>query len=338
MRIGGLVIADHEPVAVMAETASSHEGRLDLALSMLTAAVDAGADLVKFQLLRGDDLLTPDHPKYPAFQIIQMPAVAWKAIAAEGRRLGAHLVAEVFDESSVALALELDFVAIKIHSTDLANPRMLDRVGASGRPLFLSTGGATFAEVEWALARVRAAGARDIVLLHGFQSFPTRLEDSNLRQIPALRERFGLPVGYADHVDANTDMAMQLPLIAVGAGAQIIEKHLTLDRALKGRDHYSALNPEELRRLVALVRDASHARGRDDDSLSPAELAYRSLMKKTTVARRPLSAGQVLTDADLAFKRAPTAGLAPSDAGSWVGRRLSRAVAQDAVLVEEDFA
>lgn len=320
---------------MMAETASSHEGRAELALSLLHAAVSAGADLIKFQLLRGDDLLTPDHPKYGAFQQIQMEPAAWREIASEGARLGARLVAEVFDEASLDLASTLPFVALKIHSTDLGNPRMLDAVAGDGRPVFVSTGGATFDEVGIALDRLDR-GRGGTVLLHGFQSFPTRLEDSNLRQIGVLRQRFGRPVGYADHVDGDSSMAMLLPIMALGAGARVLEKHLTLDRRLKGRDYYSALNPDEFARLVALMHDADVALGRADDTLSGAELEYRALMKKTTVARQNLPVGHVLSDMDLAFRRAPLTGVAPMDAPTLVGRRLSRPLAANAVVTPAD--
>ena len=306
----------------MAETASSHEGDPALAVQLLRAAVAAGADLVKFQLLRGDMLLTPDHPKYGAFQQIQMPDSAWVGIADAAADLNARLVAEVFDEPSLALAVRLRFPALKIHSTDLSNPRMLEGAAASGLPIFVSTGGATCAEIAAALGHLDAHGARQVVLLHGFQAFPTRLVDSNLRQLWMLRSRFGRVVGYADHVDAETELAFVLPAMALGAGARVVEKHITLDRAKRGRDYFSALNPPEFTRLVTLLRDADLALGRADDTLSPPELAYRALMKKTVVAAAPLAPGVTLEPGHLAFKRAPMTGFSPMEAASLLGRRI----------------
>ena len=338
VRIADLEVGDDRPVAIIAETASSHEGDPALALHLLQAAHAAGADFVKFQLLRGDALLTPDHPYYPAFQIIQLPPDAWERVAAEGARIGARLIAEVFDEESLALATRLPFVALKIHSTDLSNPRMLDGAAASRLPVFVSSGGATFAEVEAAVARLQARGAAGTVLLHGFQSRPTRIEDSNLRQIAALRGRFGLHVGYADHVDADSELAFVLPAMAVGAGARVVEKHITHDRTLKGRDYFSALNPAEFERLVNLLRAADPAMGRSDDTLSAAELDYRLLMKKSIVTARPLDAGARVGEADLHFKRAPVAGLAPLEASRVVGRTIVRPLAAHAVVTEEDLS
>jgi sialic acid synthase SpsE len=213
---------------------------------------------------------------------------------------------------------------------------MLDAVAADGRPVFVSTGGSTFAEVALAIDRLTRGRTAGLVLLHGFQSFPTRIEDSNLRQIAALRARFGIPVGYADHVDGESPMAMALPLMALAAGARVIEKHITLDRRLKGRDYFSALNPDEFARLVTLVREADMALGRSDDTLSKAEIEYRRLMKKTTVARRELKTGHVIADEDLVFRRAPREGVTPIEAASLVGRRVGRPVAANDVLTRED--
>ena len=244
----------------------------------------------------------------------------------------------MFDEASFRLAERLPFAAYKVHSTDLANPRMLDAVGGSGKAVFVSTGGTTFAEVEAALTRLRAAGARNLVLLHGFQSFPTRIDDSNLRQIGALRARFGLPVGYADHVDGGSPMAFHLPLMALAAGARVIEKHVTPDRSHKGRDYYSALNPDELATLAALIKEADSALGRGDDALSKAELDYRALMKKAAVAARPVAAGTRLAPEHLAFKRAPRPGLSPVDALACCGRTVAVALNENDVITDAHFA
>ncbi len=331
-------LGEQSAVFIIAETASSHEGTPEIALQLLHAAARTGADAVKFQLLQGDALLTPDHPKYQSFQQIQMPDAAWKEIFSEAHRLGVSIIAEVFDEASFFLASTLDPFAYKIHSTDLSNPRMLRIVAETGKRLLLSSGGATYEELDTAMSCLQKNGCGEIILLHGFQSFPTKLEDSNLRQIEALHRRYGLVIGYADHVDADSAMAFTLPAMALAAGARVIEKHLTLDRSQQGRDYFSALNPDEFQRFVSFIKEGDVALGRQDDQLSPAEIDYRKLMKKSIVAAMPLDEGDILSEESLAFKRNPSVGLPPTKASALIGTRLVRRKEANALINLEDVA
>ena len=331
----------HARPYIIAEIASAHEGNPDLAERLYRLAAETGADAVKFQIFRRDALLCHHHPKYASFGEIEMSAAAWRRLLQVAAELPPDLMVEVFDEESLALAEESGAVAAyKVPTSDLGNLPFLQRLAATGKPLHLGVGGAMLDEIDAAVACLRQAGAGErLVLMHGIQSFPTRLEDSHLAWIPSLLRRYGVPVGYADHVDAEErEWARLLPAMAVAVGARVIEKHLTDDRSRKGRDYYSSLEPAEFRSFVALLRQLPVALGGGDGVLGDAGTAYRYLMKRQAVAARPIGAGAPLQAGDVVFKRTGRAGLAPLEMTQLYGRAVGRDIAADEPITREDLA
>ncbi|MGB8276142.1 MAG: N-acetylneuraminate synthase family protein [Alphaproteobacteria bacterium] len=324
---------------IIAEIASAHEGDPEFARRLWRLACATGADAVKFQIFRRAALMSRVHPKYESFGQIEIAPEDWRAILKEAGQGPAEIVAEIYDEDSLALAQESGVVAAyKIPTSDIGNRALVRAAVATGRRLFLAVGGAREDEIAEAVSWLSDAKAQ-AVLLHGFQAYPTRIEDTHLARLPALRERYGLAVGYADHVDAeDRELARLVPAMAIAAGASAIEKHITEDRARKGRDHYSALDPAEFADFVALIRRIEQAMGSADPALGEAEVRYRNEMKKQAVAARALSVGARLGRGDVAFKRIGGPGLAPDGLEPLLGRALRAAKQPDDPLQAEDFS
>lgn len=298
-------------VLVIAEIANAHEGDFARAEALVDAAEGSGAEAVKFQVFTAQELVVATHPRRAHFARLEFAPEQWASLVERARAANLRVFADVFGLHSGRLMHDLGVDGFKIHSSDVPNTPLLEYVAGCGRTVLLSAGGSTAAEIRTALRTLRAGSAAPLILMHGFQSFPTRLEDTDLRRIPALRQTFGLPVGFMDHVDAEDEAALFLPLMAIACGAVVIEKHITLDRSLRGIDYYSSLNPPEFARLVALVRRLEAALGSGELALLPAEAEYRHTMKKSLVAAREIPAGTPLTAGDVTYRRTGTGGTSP---------------------------
>lgn len=291
---------------VIAEMANAHEGSLMAARAIIEGAASAGADAIKFQKFTGDELLVSYHSRYDHFKKLELPDAAWSELVDFARTHGLYTLADVFGSESAALMHRLGIDGFKIHSSDMINHSLLRQVAAYGKAIFLNSGGTRQIEILDAVRTIREAGNDRIILLHGFQSYPTRLADTNLQRIRSLADRFGCPVGFADHVAGDSEWAFMLPIMAVGAGATVIEKHVTLNRTRKGIDYYSSLEPDELGRLVGLLQQAWVAVGRGEYEMSEAELTYLHEVKKLLVAATDLPAGAPIQESMVTYKRVPT--------------------------------
>ena len=299
------VIQYGETPFVIAEMANAHEGSADTARAIVAAAAEAGADAIKFQKFTAGELLVPYHPRYEHFRKLEMADSVWSKLVSLARACGLYVIADVFGLESAQLMRRLEVDGYKIHSSDTANLELISHVASFGNPVFLSCGGVRQLEIIEAVQAIRRAGNEQIVLLHGFQNYPTRIEDTQLKRLFTLADQFGLPVGYADHVAADSEWAILLPVMAVAAGARVIEKHVTLDRSRKGIDYFSSAETQELARLVQLLREAGKSRGGTYE-FTEGELRYLEEVKKLMVASRDLPAGTVVEPSMLTFKRAPS--------------------------------
>jgi N,N'-diacetyllegionaminate synthase len=294
-----------------------------------------GADGIKFQVFRADLLVVGRHPKRRDFEAIELPEQAWRRILREAGRSGLTLFVEAFDPPSLALALEEGADALKIHTTDMENPDFIRAVGAAGRPALLATGGVPPSALLEALDLV---GACPVGLLHGLQSFPTPIEEIRFRDLAALKERYQVPVGFLDHTDGASAFALVAPALAAVLGADLVEKHFTLDRSEKGFDYESSLGPEDFYRMVDLLRQAERSWGDGAAGDSEAAERYHRTMGRAIVAAGLIPRGSVVTAGMLAFKRVdPRSGpaLPPRAQDRIIGRRTARPVQADEVLSED---
>jgi N,N'-diacetyllegionaminate synthase len=297
------------PVFIIAEMAQSYEGSFEYARALVLAAADSGAQAVKFQIFDADELAVPGYKYYDLYKKLELPVRDWKALRDLAHSRGMQFMSDVFGLTSARmLAEEVKLDAFKVHAADIMNLPLIEYLARQGKRMYLSTGGSSEEELSHAIRIIRAAGNYDICLLHGYQASPTPIEESPLQRMETFRRRFDVLVGCQDHVDAEDDLAVYWPLVAVAAGADVIEKHLTLNRADKKEDYISALHVDEFARMVRLVRRTEAGLGANDWNVTPMEQAYRQEMTKRVVAARPLRVGQRLTAGDLTLKRHYQAG------------------------------
>lgn len=340
--IGDRSVGGGHPCFVIAEIGVNHNGDLELAHALIDAAVSAGADAVKFQtfvpeLLAARGAPKAEYQKLRDSEVDQIAMLAKLALSEDAHReLQAHAVAagivflsSPFDDHSVELLRRLDVPAYKIPSGEVVNLPMLRRIASIGRPILMSTGMCTLDEVA---AAVDAVAGAPLALFHCVSSYPAAPQDCNLRAIATLRERFGVPVGWSDHAEG-----VSIAVAAVALGAQMIEKHITLDRALPGPDHAASLEPGELAAMVRSIRAVEDALGDGVKAPTAGELAIARVARKSLHWRCTRDAGHAIGADDLVALR-PGSGLSPALAEALLGRRLSRAVAAGAMVSAEDLA
>src|SRR2546423_383139 len=332
MVIGDRVIGSGAPCFVIAEAGVNHNGDLDLAQQLVDAAADAGADAVKFQTFRAAGVVAEDAPsaayqrvgddrdtaQYDLLRRLELDEDAHVALLEHAGRRGIVFCSTPFDLPSVDLLERLGVPFFKIASGDLTYTQLLRCVAAKHRPIVLSTGMADIDEVAAAVDTLTAAGAPDVALLHCVSEYPAPIEDANLRAIPAMAERFGLPVGLSDHTPGVT-----VAIAAVAVGAAIIEKHFTLDRALPGPDHRASLEPSDFAQLVREIREVEGAMGTGKKQAAPSELANRDIVRRSVFAAVEVGEGAPITHEMLECKR-PGDGIPASDIDRVVGRRARR--------------
>lgn len=336
VRIGGRVVGGEAPVLVIAEAGVNHNGDVRLAHRLIDAAVAAGADAVKFQAFVTEELITPDAPKavyqvhttgqpgsqYGMLKSLELTGEEQASLKAHCDDAGILYLCAPYENASVDMLDRLQVAAFKIASTDTTNIPFLRHVASKGRPVLLSTGMSTLAEVEQAVASLRSAGLGGrIVLLHCTSEYPAPIVEANLRAIVTLRQAFVCPVGFSDHTPGIGASPW-----AVALGACVVEKHMTLDRGMAGPDHRVSLEPAEVATLVRTVREVEASLGDGVKRPMPSELGNKPVMQKSLVARRAIQAGEKI-GVDALTCRRPATGLAPSCFDLVVGRVAARAIA-----------
>ena len=336
VKVGDHQIGDGANCFVLGEVASAHQGEPAEALELARSAQRAGADGIKFQLFAAEELIAPNDSRFPTFRQIEITPQEWERILDEAQEMGLPVFADIFDRPSLKIGEKGGVAAYKIHSTDMENPDFIRAVAATGKPVLLSTGGSGLGTVEAAIESTTGEGNREIVLLHGVQNFPTQVGDSHLRHIRTLKERFGLPVGFLDHVDGGSPMAKLLPALAVAFGADLVEKHITRDRQAKGFDYESSLEPGPFGEMVDLIRQSEKAEGDEEMTLGESAHRYHQLMRRAVVSREALQKGEPLRAEQLALVRNEK-GVAPSGVPRLLGRRPRRDIPAWEPLTEELF-
>jgi sialic acid synthase len=340
--IAGRLLAAGQPSLVVAELGQNHNGSLQLAEELIDAAAWTGADAIKLVKRDLESELSREararryesrHAFGPTYgehrQALELSPEEHATLARRARRHGLIYIATACDSPSARLLEELNVDALKIASRDLNNLPLVRDVAGGRKPLILSTGMADLAEVDAAVNVAREAGC-PFALLQCTSLYPTPASDVHLRSMATLAARYGVPVGLSDHTTG-----ILLAPVAVALGAVIIEKHLTLDRNLKGTDHACSLEPDEFRQLVSNVREVESALGRADKPVAEGVASVRVKLGRSLVTRVPLAAGTRIEEPMLALK-CPGDGLSWLDRQHIVGRRLKRDLAADEKLTVED--
>lgn len=327
-------------VFIIAEAGVNHNGSLDLAVRLVEAAKESGADAVKFQTFRADALATASAHKaayqerttsnsetqFQMLQRLELNAEAHKLLIHECGRLGIQFLSSPFDIESADLLDEMKLPLYKIPSGEITNLPYIRHIARKEKPVILSTGMSTLGEVEEAVKTLRDFGTSEITLLHCVTEYPAPFGEINLRAMHTLRTAFDLPVGYSDH-SPGTEIA----IAAVALGAVVIEKHFTLDRNLPGPDHAASLEPAELKQMVAAIRHVETAMGNGIKTPASCEIPNISVARKSLVVSRQLAAGHKLRPGDINIKR-PGNGIPPRQEEDVIGRTLRCDVEKDELL------
>lgn len=346
IKIESKTIGAGSGVFVVAEAGVNHNGRLDLALKLVDAAADAGADAVKFQTFRAEQVVigTGEMAEYQKKNIGKVESQlemlkrlefneGWypKVIAHSKKRGIIIFSAPHGNFASVDLLQKMKMPAFKFGSGDLTNLPLLQYAAKFKKPMIISTGMATLAEVKRAVNAIKRAGNNKIVVLHCTTSYPCPPEKVNLRSMQTILKKTGALVGYSDHT-----VNAQASLMAATLGACMIEKHFTLDRNLPGPDHRASMEPEELKHMVQAIKSVNLILGSDSKNPTQDEVALRKIGRKSLVSLADIKRGEKLTILNIGIKR-PGTGLEPSYFFKLLGLRAQKNIKADRLIKRSDF-
>lgn len=288
---------------IIAEIANTHTGSFKKLEKIVSQTIQTKTDAIKFQFFNTSDLLVPNHPEYDLFKRLEFSNLQWKKIFDHLKKYKIKICVDVFSINKAKFANKLGTDIFKIHSSDISNIDLLKYLARTNKPIILSCSGCNINEIDNAIHILKNNGKSQIILMHGFQGFPTKISDINLDRIKTFQTLYDLPIGYSDHVSGDSEYNIYLPLIALGMGAHIIEKHITLERRLKEEDYESSINPDEFKKFVKIIRDSMSSKGNPSLEISGSELNYRKRMKKIPVSKHNLTQNYHIKYSDIVLKR-----------------------------------
>jgi sialic acid synthase SpsE len=322
----------------------SHDGSIENAKKIIKALADAHGDAISMHITHMEDYMTKTYLGnkgitvsggetrsniYDYLAKINLSERDWVELYSYAKNLDLLTCAQCNDLQSLIFSKKLKPDMYVIPAACFAEGDFLKAIAKTKKPIILRIGGATKEEIKAAISLLKKAGNKRILLLHGIQMYPTRVEDTQIRLIPTIKKMFLLPTGMADHIDADLEFALIAPQLAVALGANLIEKHITYDRSKKGEDFESALNPDEFKKLVEEIRCAEQALGSPlIRSLSDAEIKYRDVVRKKTVAAFDIKKNQVIKKNMITFKRADE-GIRPDESKKIMGKKAKYDIKKD---------
>lgn len=324
-------------ILIIAEAGVNHNGSLAMAKQLAGVAKAAGADIVKFQTAKPELVISrfAEKAEYQKAETgeaesqlemckrIHLTFDEHAQLKEYCDSIGIAYLSTPFDLDSIDFLQQLGTPMWKVPSGEITNLPYLEKIAATKKPVFLSTGMSMISEIEDALTILEDGGAGPITLLHCNTEYPTPIEDANLLAMQDLREQFGLPVGYSDHT-----AGIEADIAAAALGAVVIEKHFTLDKALPGPDHKASLSPEELTAMVAAVRKTELALGDGRKHVTESEAKNKPIARKSILAKRDIKKGETFTPENLTVKR-PGDGISPMRWYDVLGKTAKRDFAED---------
>lgn len=325
---------------IIAEAGDNHNGSRELAFRLIDKAVEAGADCVKFQTFVTEEVISKraekaeyqkaatgsDESQYQMVKKLELSFEQFRELQKYAEERDITFISTPFDIPSVEFLDSINIPCFKIPSGEITNLPYLIKIAETGRDVIMSTGMAELNEIECAINILREHGSGDISLLHCNTEYPTPYEDVNLRAMLTLKEKFGVRVGYSDHTQG-----IEVPIAAVALGAEIIEKHFTLDHNMEGPDHKASLEPDELKQMVDGIRKTEKTLGNGIKTASPSEKKNIQIARKSIVARRDIKKGEILTEENLAVKR-PGNGISPMRWYEVIGTKAIRDFSEDEMI------
>lgn len=336
-----------KPVLIIAEAGVNHNGDIELAKKLVDVAAEAGADIVKFQTFKTENLVSKD-AKMARYQVsntqkedsqfnmlkkLELSSSDHDILIAHCKEKNIRFLSTAFDLESLDQLSDLGIQLFKVPSGEITNYPFLKKIGLKNREVILSTGMSSMLEIKEAIDLLVASGTKlnNITVLHCNTEYPTPMEDVNLQAMNTIKKEFNVNVGYSDHTSG-----VEVAIAAVALGAQVIEKHFTLDKNMNGPDHKASLDPEELRQMVRSIRNIEKAMGSDLKEPSASELKNKSVARKSIHLASDLEKGHILTENDLIMKR-PGDGISPMKINEVLGKKIKHSLSTDSKLKSEDL-
>jgi len=327
---------------IIAEAGVNHNGIIDLAKQMIDVAAEAGSDAVKFQTFKTENLVSKNAPKadyqkvstdnsesqFEMIKKLELDENGHKILFAYCLEKNIQFLSSPFDLASIDLLNKLGMEVFKIPSGEITNLPYLRKIGGLNKKVIMSTGMADLKEVEDALDVLTNVGTelKNITVLHCNTEYPTPMEDVNLRAMITIAQAFGVCVGYSDHT-----LGIETSIAAVALGAQVIEKHFTLDKNMEGPDHKASLEPDKLKNMVHAIRNIENALGNGIKKASPSELKNKPVVRKSIVAACDIQKGEIFTEKNIIVKR-PGTGISPMRWDEIVGKPSTKDYREDDLI------
>jgi len=329
-------------VFIIAEAGVNHNGSVELAKKLIDVAVDSGADAVKFQTFKAENLVLKNAEKaeyqkkttdalesqFEMIKKLELDTVAHKELINYCQENNIMFLSTPFDHDSIDLLSSLGLQIFKIPSGEITNLPYLRHIGLLKKQVILSTGMSSLNEVGDALDILINAGTvkEDITVLHANTMYPTPMEDVNLNAMLTIQKKFDVNVGYSDHT-----LGIEVDIAVAAMGATIIEKHFTLDKTMDGPDHKASLEPDELKEMVLAIRNIEKAMGSNEKKKSPSESANIDIARKSIVAIKPIKKNEIFSENNLTVKR-PGTGISPMEWDSLIGKVSEKNYAKDDLI------
>lgn len=316
-------IGDGEPTFVIAEAGINHDGKLAQAKKLVQEAGNAGADAVKFQVFKAEEFCSKNSKYFGLFKALEFTTEEWIEIAELARGVGITFSASVFGENSADILEKIGSPMYKIASGDITYLSLLNYVAMKRTPIVLSTGMATIGDVEAAIQEIYRTGNKKVALLHCVSNYPTKHEEANLRVVQTLKDLFRVPVGFSDHTVGSL-----IPIAAAAIGANLVEKHFTLNRNLPGPDHKFSLEPSQFKEMVENIRTVERSLGDGVKRLTKGEEKLKKLARRSLVARIAVPKGSRITRNAVKIVR-PGNGIDPKFLNVVMGRVARRDIGEN---------
>ncbi|MEM9680415.1 MAG: N-acetylneuraminate synthase family protein [Bacteroidota bacterium] len=325
-------IGQSHPTYLIAEIGSNHNGSFDQACEMIEVAADAGVDAVKFQTFKAKNHYSKNTPGislynkgiYELIEELEIDRSWHTKLAALSKKVGVDFLDSPCDFEAVDLAIKVDMPLMKVASFDMVDVRLIDRISKTGKGVIFSTGMANMSEIETAVNICRKNNNEHIIILQCTSIYPAPVHLSNLNAMETVKRAFGVLVGYSDHT-----LGDHIACAAVSMGAEVIEKHFTLDRDLEGPDHAFAIEPQELGDMVSKIRDIELGMGDGiKNGPRPEEMEFYEKARRSIIAKRNISKGEAINNDNIIIKR-PGNGIHPSYLDVIIGRIATKNIKID---------
>lgn len=346
IKIGNRNIGENYPCFIIAEVGINHNGDINIAKKMIDVAIECGVDAVKFQTFKAEDFISDKNEKYTyysngkkicesmyeMFKRYEFSKEEWIEISNYCVEKNIEFFSTPQNSTDLDFLLNLyDMPCIKVGADDLTNLELMKYYASKQKPMIISSGMAYASEIEDAVETIRKEGNENIIVLHCISSYPAEAEEVNLNKIKTIEKLFDLNVGFSDHTIGT--------VASVGAtvlGVKVIEKHFTLDKNLEGPDHWFSSEPKELKQLVESVRYIEIAMGTSKLIPTSKELEMRKIARRSIVASRDISEGEVLKAEDIVFKR-PGTGIEPKNKKFVIGQKVTRDIKKNELIKIQDL-